>query len=93
MAAIMGTRAWATDRAQEHPIVEPEPRSSALSLVAGVARVAWRSARGRLSDAADVAGLGLLTVGAAHLPGTWGEVGVWAMGGLSLLITSAKLNA
>ena len=37
-------------------------------------------------------GLGLLTVGAYHLPGTWGEVGVWVAGGLSLLITSAKLS-
>jgi hypothetical protein len=93
VTAIMGTQAWATDRATEHPIVERPKRATAAQLVGGVLRAARTAAAGRLSDAADVAGLGLLTVGAYHLPGSWGEVGVWAMGGLSLLITSAKLNA
>lgn len=91
--AVMGTSAWATDRAAEHPIVERPKRPSAVALVGAVLTRARASARGRLSDAADLAGLTALTVGAAHLPGSWGEVGVWVMGGLSLLITSAKLNA
>lgn len=93
MSTLTGTQAWATNRATELPIVERPKRASAVQLVGAVLTRARAGARGRLSDAADLAGLGLLTVGAAHLPGSWGEVGVWVMGGLSLLITSAKLNA
>lgn len=85
------TAQWATDRTTTLPIVKPQ-RPSSLALLAGVGRRAWAGARGRAADAVDVAGLTLLTVGAAHLPGTWGEVGVWVVGGLSLLITSAKLS-
>jgi len=91
MTALTGTRAWATDRTTALPIVKPR-RPSSLALVAGVGRAAWAGARARAADAVDVAGLALLTVGAYHLPGTWGEVGVWVAGGLSLLITSAKLS-
>jgi hypothetical protein len=87
----MSTAAWATDRTTVLPTVRPR-RRSALSLVAGAGTGAWAAARGRAADALDVLGLGLLTVGAANLPGTWGEVGVWVAGGLSLLITSAKLS-
>jgi hypothetical protein len=93
MTAVLGTQAWATDRAAEHPIVERPRRATAVQLIGAVLTRTRKAAAGRLSDAADLAGLGLMTVGAAHLPGSWGEVGVWVMGGLSLLITSAKLNA
>jgi hypothetical protein len=85
------TAQWAQDRTQALPTVRPS-RPSSLALIASVGRRAWAGARGRAADAVDVAGLSLLTVGAAHLPGTWGEVGVWVVGGLSLLITSAKLS-
>jgi hypothetical protein len=85
------TAQWATDRTTPLSIVKPR-RPSSLALIAGAGRALWAGARGRAADAVDVAGLALLTVGAAHLPGTWGEVGVWAVGGLSLLITSAKLS-
>lgn len=85
------TAQWAQDRTS--PAIAARPaRPSSLALIAAVSRRAWAGARGRAADAVDVAGLALLTVGAAHLPGTWGEVGVWVVGGLSLLITSAKLT-
>lgn len=91
MTTLTGTQGWADERTQH--VAAVKPRRSALALMGGLVSAARARLAGRLSDAADLAGLGLLTVGAAHLPGTWGEVGVWVAGGLSLLITSAKLNA
>lgn len=87
----MSTATWAAGDTQALRTVKPR-RRSALSLVSAAGAGVWAAARGRAADALDVAGLGLLTVGAYNLPGTWGEVGVWVAGGLSLLITSAKLS-
>lgn len=48
-------------------------------------------ARGAAGDLFDVAGLGAFVYGAFQLPGAWSLTG-WAVAGLALLITGAKLN-
>ncbi len=70
-------------------------RVSAARLIGATARalggkVAGR-ARGVAGDLLDVAGMGAFTFGAFQLPGHWSVTG-WAVAGLSLLITGAKLN-
>jgi len=73
----------------------PPQRVSAGRLIGASARalggrVAGR-ARGVTGDLFDVAGLGAFTYGAFQLPGAWALTG-WAVAGLALLITGAKLN-
>lgn len=91
----MTTADWVAGRTETLPTVRP-PRLSTLRLLGAAASAAGARAASRsrtaAGDLADVAGLGLITVGAFQLPGSWGEVGGWVVAGLSLLITGAKLN-
>jgi hypothetical protein len=47
----------------------------------------------RASTGVEILAFAALTIGATHLPATWGEVCPWIVGGLSGLIIADKLSA
>lgn len=70
------------------------PRSAAGIITAagrGIADRVRLRARGAAAGLAELGAAGAFTYGAFHLPGHWSLIG-WAVAGLALLITGAKLN-
>lgn len=91
MTAATGTAAYLNGGA---PVAAAVPRSAAGIIAAagrGIAERVRLRARGALGGLAELGAGGAFTYGAFQLPGHWSLTG-WAVAGLALLITGAKLN-